>query len=129
MQPARRVRSQTGLLGGPGGCFANRQTGRDAWLRWHRALPLARAQTSYCPVADTPQLTLNVRLELAGKLLKMSPPGVNKFGHNPKAGHTATGEPLGEHAVTLQLDRPALGVSCAMALFAAVGPALLKVIV
>jgi hypothetical protein len=77
----------------------------------------------------TPHLALKVRLELAGMLVSVSPAGVRRFGHKPATGQTAIGEPLPEQAVTLQFDKPALGVSCAIALLADVGPALLKVMV
>ena len=66
---------------------------------------------------------------MAGRLVKMRPPGVNKLGHSAAAGQIATGEPLPEQAVAVQLDKPAVRVSFAMALLAALGPALLKVMV
>ncbi len=66
-------------------------------------------------------------LELAGRLVIVKPLGVNKFASPP--GQLAAGEPVAEQPVTLQLLRPALGMSLAIALLAEVGPLLVKVMV
>ena len=69
-------------------------------------------------------------LLLVGKLGNKSPPPSNKLGQLPAAGQLAAGlPPLAEQAVTLQLLRPALGVSRAIAPSAELGPALAKVMV
>ena len=80
-------------------------------------------------MAVTPQLSVKLSEELGGKVAMLRPPAVNRLGHNPEAGHTATGEPAAVHPVTEQLDKPALGVSLAIAPLAAVAPLLVKVTV
>lgn len=84
---------------------------------------------SYCPVAVTWQLSMKLKLELAGKVATLRPPAANRFGHSPAPGQMAAGEPDAVQAVTVQLDKPVLGVSLAIAPLAAVAPVLLKVTV
>ena len=79
----------------------------------------------YKPVAGTLHCTLNVTLELEGKLGKVVVDGAMRLAGVP--GQVAP--PAVEQDNTLQLLRPVLGVSCTIAPLALPGPRLLNVTV
>jgi hypothetical protein len=83
------------------------------------------AEIRYRPVAATPHVSVKLMLLPLGKLGKIKPPPVRILGQLAASGHVAAGvPPLGTHAVTVQLLRPALGVSRTTAPSAELGPAL-----